>query len=56
MARRMAELCAPEGVAVTVEGDRMLLREDAALKAAGPISLVEALRRATAGTDPTHRG
>lgn len=56
MARRMAELCAPEGVAVTVEGDRMSLREDDALRAAGPISLVEALRRATAGTDTTHRG
>jgi poly-gamma-glutamate synthesis protein (capsule biosynthesis protein) len=56
MARRMAELCAPEGVAVTVEGDRMALHEDASLKAAGPISLVEALRRAATGADTTHRG
>jgi poly-gamma-glutamate capsule biosynthesis protein CapA/YwtB (metallophosphatase superfamily) len=57
MARRMAELCAPEGVAVTVAGDRMRVRPDPELAAqARPASLIETLRHAAAGTDTTHRG
>ncbi len=57
LARRMAELCAPEGTAVTVSGDRMLVRPDAALREASrPASLIDTLRHAAAGTDATHRG
>jgi len=57
MARRMAELCAPEGTAVTVASDRMIVRPDAALRAVSrPASLMDTLRHAAAGTDATHRG